>query len=1201
MNLSRLKSYAQKARRDFIRAVTERAAEYGLTEVGVEPLVLRGDIALIGDRKFPGTIVQPRRQLEDLIQRKGFGPVIEELAYTWFNRIVAIRYMELHDFLGHEMRVLSHPDGQEHPEILQRAHEVNLPGLDRNEVVELKLCGTRDEKLYRLLILAQCNALHRAMPFLFDPIGSGTELLLPRNLLRKDSLVYQLVHAIDESAWNEIEIVGWLYQFYISERKDEVIGKVVASEDIPAATQLFTPNWIVKYLVQNSLGAAWLATYPESGIAEVMDYYIAPAAQDEDVRAALASITPETLEPEELALLDPAAGSGHILVEAYDLFKVIYLERGYRRQEIPRLILEKNLFGLDIDQRAAQLASFALMMKAQSDDEELLSRGVTPNIVGFVNGTGLDVGHLSQGLPLSDYGLVQHDLLVLKELFLHATTFGSLIQVPKELAAKLPSLRRLCEATSRDSFVSNALRLLGHLVRQTELLARRYDVIAANPPYMASKYHGRHLRPFLKKHYKGYDRDLFSAFIDRSLALSRPHGRLGFMSPFVWMFISTHEHLRTRLIDLETLTSLVQLEYSGFDGATVPICTFILSKGHIARHKGCFIRLTDFRGSKNQGPKTLEAIRNRDCGWFFEAVPDSFHTIPGSPIAYWVSERFRDVFAIGTPLGELVEARQGLGTANNDLFLRRWWEVDIEKCGFGMSSREEALQSGKKWFPCNKGGPFRKWYGNQEYLINWQQDGRAIRAFGTEDGGRPRSVVRNPDYYFREALTWSLVTSGPTSFRLIDRGSIHDTAGHSAFSFSIVARSLLAGYCNTPIVKPIVGTLNPTLNFQIGDFVKLPFIQNTNDQLAHAVIRNVDVLSKIARRDWNASEHSWDFQSNSILGPSSNHHSTIESSYHVWIAENKDTVAETKRLEEENNRLFIETYGLTAELSPEVPIEEITLTVNPAYRYRRDRGLTESERWARFRRDTTAEIVSYAVGCMMGRYSLDEPGLAYTRSDGTGFDPHLYSSFPADDDGIVPITDDAWFEDDAANRFIKFVATAWDPAHLEENLSFVAKSLSSTRADSSRDTLRRYFATGFYKDHLATYKKRPIYWLFTCGRGRAFQCLVYLHRYNEGTLARMRTEYVIPLQGLIASRIHQLGQDVNATTIRARRRRLDKEREKLSRQQEELRTFDEKLRYFADMRIRLDLDDGVKVNYGKFGDLLSDVKSVTGKRPESWK
>ena len=566
MNTAQLKAYAPAARRAFIAAVSAQAARLGITAKGAQPAQVQGDVLLIGGQAFPSDIAPPRRRLVERIGAHGFARTMEAIAYTWFNRFVAMRYMELHGYLDHGYRVLSHPENQGRPEILDHAADVELPGLDRSKAVELKLDGTKDEELYRLLLKAQCNALNKAMPFLFERIGDETELLLPANLLHSDSLIRQLVEGVDEAAWQEIEIIGWLYQFYISEKKDQVIGKVVKSEDIPAATQLFTPNWIVKYMVQNSLGAQWLATYPHSPLKGQMAYYIEPAEQSDEVKAQLAASTPSTLNPEDLTLIDPASGSGHILTEAYDLFKAIYLERGYRQRDVPQLILEKNLFGLDIDERAAQLTGFALLMKGRADDRRLFERGVKLNVMVLVDSAGFDAEGLAKGGELADYGLQPGDLHALKQLFEHATTFGSLIQVPRGLAEKLPALKQLSEATSQDLFVSDALAHLGPLVQQAEMLAAQYDAVVANPPYMGNKFHIPVLKKFLKEHYDGYKKDVFSAFIDRDLAFSKPSGRLGFMSPQVWMFLSSYEKLRSRLIDQATITTLVQPEYCSFAG-----------------------------------------------------------------------------------------------------------------------------------------------------------------------------------------------------------------------------------------------------------------------------------------------------------------------------------------------------------------------------------------------------------------------------------------------------------------------------------------------------------------------------------------------------------------------------------------------------------------------------------------------------------
>ena len=730
MNQGNLKTYAQQARRDFIAAISDRAAYYGLTASGSEPIVRQGDVVLIGERPFPREVAVKRGRLESRIRVEGFEQTMEAMAYTWFNRFAAIRYMELHGYLNHGYRVLSHPEDREQPEILDHTAEVDLPDLDREKVVELKLDGARDEELYRLLLTAQCNALHLAMPFLFERIGDETELVLPVNLLHTDSLIRRLVKGIDESAWDEIEIIGWLYQFYISEKKDQVIGKVVKSEDIPAATQLFTPNWIVKYMVQNSLGAQWLASYPHSNLLGQMDYYIKPAEQTEEVRAQLAAITPSTLDPEALTLIDPACGSGHILVEAYDLFKAIYLERGYRQRDVPKLILEQNLFGLDIDARAAQLAGFAVMMRGRADDRRLFKRGVKLNVMAFVNSVGLDAERLAQGMKLADYGLRLDHLTEQKRLFEHATTFGSLIQVPVTLVSKLSALKRLSEATSQDLFVSNTLSHLGSLVRQAELLVAQYDAVAANPPYMGGRGMNALVKKFAKDHFPDAKSDLFACFIERGYTLAKEVGYNAMVTMQSWMFLSSFEKMRERMLREKTIKTMAHLgarAFGSISGEVVQTTVFVLKNSLVGTYRPTFFRLLE----GDEHVKRTELVNGEKR--FDSTAQDEFKKIPGSPVAYWVSDRLRGVFERGTLLGKLVDAKVGLQTGDNDRFLRRWHEVDHGKCAYDAESRDAAAQSGKKWFPYNKGGEFRRWVGNNEYLVNWEADGQDIFAISGRD------------------------------------------------------------------------------------------------------------------------------------------------------------------------------------------------------------------------------------------------------------------------------------------------------------------------------------------------------------------------------------------------------------------------------------------------------------------------------------
>jgi len=1226
MKTNNIKKYAPQARKAFMGAVMKKINELGIySETQISDATEQGTWLVVEGRKFDIKIKRLRERLIDRVQNTGFLVLVERIAYTWFNRLCAIRYMELHDYLDHGLRVLSHPDNNSGFEILEHAQDVAEDlGLNRNQIIELKLAGNQDELLYRTLLLGQCHKLHQAMPFLFEAIDDETELLLPDNLTHTDSILRGLVNDIPAQDWEQVEIIGWLYQFYISEKKDQVIGKVVKSEDIPAATQLFTPNWIVKYLVQNSVGRQWLQTYPDSKLVENLKevdrkkkveaaerlgetntaniegdvYYIEPAEQTDEVNAQIKAITPDSIEPESIKVLDPACGSGHILVEAYQVLKAIYEERGYRSRDIPQLILENNLFGLDIDDRAAQLAGFTLMMLARADDRRIFSRGVQLSVMAMQE-AGENIG--IEGIALSSEEQ-ETALLTLLGLFADAKTFGSLIQVPDGLAKRLPELHQIIEDQigSPDIFAQHTAKVLLPLIQQAEILARKYDAVVANPPYMGSKYQTPPVKKYLKDNFKGYEKDLFSAFIIRNLQFAKDGGQLGFMTPFVWMFISSYEQLRSKLIDEEIISTLIQLEYSGFDGATVPICTFTLTKGHIFDYVGSYIKLSDFKGNKNQAPKTLEAIENRHCGWFFDAKPDDFKKIPGSPIAYWVSDKIRDVFCDNPTLGKATSAVVGLQTGSNETFVRYWHEINFIHIGFSMKNRKQAQESGLKWFPYNKGGDFRKWYGNQEFVVNWKNDGSEIRNF-TDDKGKQRSRPQNTEYYFRSSVSWSDITSSTTGFRYFPEGFIFDVTGMSTFKINIELKEILC-FSSLSFINWVSKIINPTFHFQVGDFVKLPYVEYS---LKNSERSNSAIL--ISQSDWDTFETSWNFQKNHLtvdrVSDGEARQYSVASIYTDWKIQNSASIAEMQRLEQENNRLFIEAYSLQDELSSDVPPEQITLTINPKYRYGgklSDQALAE-----RFQSDTLAELISYAIGCMLGRYSLDQQGLVYARAGNEGFTELVqqdsYKTFPADDDGIIPLTDQEWFADDATLRFREFVRVVWGEDNLHTNLNFIAESLclyaiKSKSSETNLDTIRRYLSSQFYKDHLKTYKKRPIYWLFSSGKQKAFECLVYLHRYNESTLSRMRTEYVTPLLGKYEASTMVLEKQMQGASTTAESNRFKKSLTALEKKQTELSKFDDKLKHYADMRISLDLDDGVKVNYDKFGDLLADVKAVTGKK-----
>lgn len=1173
MNTSNIKKYAPQARNDFIAAMRKQAAKYGITADSILPAEQKGDLLLIGDQVFPLSVMKSREKLIKRIQASSFEQTIDYIAYSWFNRLCAIRYMECKGLLDHGRRVLSSADGSAGlPQILEECLDIDLPGLDASRVAELKLDGNKDEELYRELLLAQCHALNQVMPLLFEQVSDESELLLPDNLTKTDSLIRDLVSSIPEEDWSDVQIIGWLYQFYISEKKDQVIGKVVKSEDIPAATQLFTPNWIVKYLVQNSVGRLWMMAQPDSTLANNWEYYIQPAEQIDEVNAQLKQLIDvrisedgDTLNPESITVLDPACGSGHILVEAYDCLKAIYLERGYRSRDVPRLILENNLYGIDIDTRAAQLASFALLMKAREDDRRLFSNPPKLNIIALQDSQPERLEAFSQ--DLASIGIAQTDLKELFDLFEYSSNFGSLIQIPRAFAKKLPDLETKLDTAleSGDIFAQQSAQELLPLVQQAKLLAQQYDAVIANPPYMGNKYLNPNLKTYLKKNYQGYEKDIFSAFMIRDLQLTKESGQLGFMSPFVWMFISSYENLRAHFIDQATITSLIQLEYSGFDGATVPICTFTLAKAHIKGFTGSYIRLSDFRGSENQAPKTLEAINNPNCGWFFYAKPNDFKIIPGSPLAYWVSDKQLKLFQILPLNKDKVIAKQGMATADNNRFLRYWNEVSINKVGFSCKTNEDSIETKLKWFPYNKGGDYRKWYGNQEFVVNWEDGGCELHKF------KPRSVIRNPSYYFKPAVSWSDVTSSTNAFRYYPSGFIFDGgSAHSAFSENSKILFTVLAFGNNKFASEIIKAINPTLHFHIGYFDILPYPQEIETQL-ELIAKSAIGLAKL---DWNFYEKSWDFTDNPII---STQQPNLEQAFNTWQQQNADAVAEMKRLEEENNKLFIDAYGLQDELTPDVPDEQITLT-------RADRE-KDSQR-----------LISYALGCMMGRYSLDEPGLIYAHAGNQDFDASRYKTFPADADGIIPLTEMHWFEDDVTYRIKEFLTAVWGKDTLDANMQWLAESLDKKASETAEDTIRRYLASKFYKEHMQTYKKRPIYWLFSSGKQGAFQALVYLHRYNESTLARMRTEYVMPLISKMAAYANSLETAKENSDSAAEIKRIEKKLQDLHKQQAELSSFEEKLRHYADQRITLDLDDGVKVNYGKFGDLLAEVKAITGEK-----
>ncbi|EHG6168709.1 TPA: BREX-1 system adenine-specific DNA-methyltransferase PglX [Escherichia coli] len=1215
MNTSNIKKYAPVARKQFRDAVMQKLTTLGIDadkkgNLQIAQATDLGDSVRYGQFSLDKSLASRRERLVKRAEKQGYDVLVEHIAYTWFNRFCAIRYMELHGYLDHGFRMLSHPTLEGSFEVLDHVPEVaDALGLDKSRLVEMKLAGDRDEELYRELLLAQCHALHGAMPFLFEAVNDDIELVLPDNLTRTDSILRGLVDTIPEEDWKQVEVIGWLYQFYISEKKDDVIGKVVKSEDIPAATQLFTPNWIVQYLVQNSVGRQWLQTYPDSSLKGKMPYYIEPAEQTPEVQAQLAAITPSSIEPESIKVLDPACGSGHILTEAYNVLKAIYEERGYRTRDIPQLILENNIFGLDIDDRAAQLSGFAMLMLARQDDRRILGRGVRLNIVSLQE-SKLDIAELwtklnfhqqvqrgsmedmfTEGSALANTDSVEYKLLMRTlALFTSAKTLGSLIQVPQEdetaLKTFLGGLYRL--AVEGDIPQKEAAAELIPYIQQAWILAQRYDAVVANPPYMGGKGMNGELKEFAKKQFPDSKSDLFAMFIERGFSWLKDAAYNSMVTMQSWMFLSSYENMRANILDKYTIETMVHMG-NGVMKIAFGTNATVFRNVHIPSYQGAF-SYTENDDINDEGyPKEFPVKNDR----LKTAAADDFKKIPGSPIAYWVNEAIRDNFAKMIPLESIAPARQGLGTGNNAQFVRFWFEVSNKKIHNSARNKNEAYSSGCKWFPYTKGGGFKKWYGNDLDIVNWENDGAEIRL--ALKGMNP-NIPRSEEHYFKKGITWGLITSSEFSARYADYGAVFDVGGSKAMPSSENLLPIL-GLLNTKVTSFLLKTINPTLNFQVGDMKRLPILDLekmscNNDDISRAI--------DIAKTDWNGQEIAKGFKKLAITSLDNN--GKVSTSWSAFKETSDNNTILLQEIEQKLNSFIIKEYGADNLISPDVPLSDITLENNPHYLYKSSEGDFE-----RYRCDIFIALISYSVGCMVGRYSLDREGLVYAHEGNKGFsdlaEEGAYKTFPADEDGILPLMDSDWFDDDVTARVKEFVRTVWGEEHLQDNLNFIAESLclyaiKPKKGESSLDTIRRYLSTQFWKEHMKMYKKRPIYWLFSSGKEKAFECLVYLHRYNEGTLSRMRTEYVVPLLARYQGNIDLVNDQLKSAESGATTTRLKKELDGLTKKFNELRNFDDRLRHYADMRITIDLDDGVKVNYGKFGDLLADVKAITGSAPQ---
>lgn len=1130
MDKNAIKKFAVWARRELIARVSQKAAQYGIEENSI----VDGSADHIGELLLTADQKKQRRALIAQIKEKGYQQVMERVAYVWFNRFVALRYMEVNNYLPTHVRVFTNENNEFKPQILTEAIHLEMDELDMERVYALKEKDANDE-LYQYLLVTQCKELSKILPKMFTPFFSAdfSILLMPDNLLREDSIIHHLITDISEEDWREsTDVIGWLYQYYVSEKHDEIVNiykGTVAQKDVPAATQLFTTDWVVRYMVDNSLGRYWIERHPESNLAEKLEFLVKP--KDGKIQTINESVTPQ-----DLTFFDPCMGSGHILAYAFDVLMEIYREYGYTDREAVSEIIQNNLHGFDIDERCTQLAYFVVMMKARQYDARFFKRKVYPQVY----------------YPKADSDL---------------KAYGSLLQVD--------TLETKPEEPEEITFFDQNYEILLNDWNCRRLLSQKYAVVCTNPPYL-NKYNDK-LKKFVTENYKDYSGDLFSVFIYRNFGFCKKDGYSAFMTPFVWMFIKTYEKLREYIINCKAITSLIQMEYSAFEEATVPICSFVLQNCKSENQSLCF-RLSDFKGGMEvQKEKVIEAIQNPDCGYFYEAQQSNFSKIPGLPICYHANERLIEIIETSHSIKEIVIPRVGLQTNDTDRFTKLWFEVEINKIGFNYKSREEAQQSNRKWFPFNKGGKKRKWYGNNDYLVNWENDGDEIRKYNLFlNSSRESNIgIGNTEFYFKENGTWTAITSGELSVRFSPFGYINSNAGMAIYGKKI---RFIIGLLNSKCaVHKLIKIYNESLNFNVGDISRIPVKFNQEESVNRFVEENIN----LSKTDWNSFEISWDFTKHPLIRSVS----TVADAFAQWENECNDRFNQLKANEEELNRVFIDIYGLQEELTPEVEDKDVTV------------------RKADLQRDIKS-LISYAVGCMFGRYSPLKDGLLYAGGDwdyaaiqqelmdaigknGFSSGDMVWDANFIDKDNIIPICDDEYFEDDIVGRFINFISAVYGKDTLEENLKFIADALGGK--GQPKEVIRNYFLNDFFADHCKIYQKRPIYWLFDSGKKNGFKALIYMHRYQPDTIARIRTDYVHEQQARYRTAIQEVQRQLTGATT-ADKVRLNKKLNKLTEQDAELRTYEEKIHHLADQMIPIDLDDGVKINHAKFQDVLARIK-----------
>lgn len=1154
MNKNAIKSYAVWARTELMKQVSQKAYEYGVTENSLPEL----NTDTINDRLLSSDEKSQLNELVREVRKNGFEHVIEEVAYTWFNRFIALRYMEVNNYLPRDLRVrvFTNENNEFKPEILSEALHLEMNGLDTQKVFDY-IEQNKQEELYKYLLLTLCNEMNEYLPFMFTSVNDYKTLLFPDNLLKDDSVLARLISDIDEDSWlDQVQIIGWLYQYYIQMPKDKLIHakKQYNTDDVPFVTQLFTPDWIVRYLVENTLGNYYVRMNLETDLTENWEYFIKNNSSSDDIK-----------KLEDIKFIDPCMGSGHILVYAFDLLLSFYQENGYAARDAAELILRNNLYGLDIDERAYQLSYFSLMMKARQYNRKILTLGISPNIYCIKN------VHIEQSLKdyLATKYYVSDELINRFNLVNeNANLYGSILDVSsltnQDIKFLYENLNYILDIQYKNLeellFQEDIKRDLLPALRICEVLRQQYDFVVTNPPYLSSSLMPKELKQFTTNTYKDCKSDMFAVFLKKCIQFSGLNGYVGMITPYVWMFISSYETLRNYVLNNVNISGLIQLEYNAFEAACVPVATFILHNTS-ERYNGNYIKLSDFRGAENQGPKTIEAINNRNCGYYYEKQQNNFKKISGSPIAYWVSDKAIDLCKTHILSNDVIGS-VGIQTGDNEKFIRLWTEVKFSNIKFDSRNINDSYCD-EKWFPYNKGGDYRRWYGNDYFVVNWKNDGESLKK-DNKITGHHYQEYKN-DLKFSPCITWSRITSGNPSFRIKRYGFLNDMAGFSVFSNSLDLNMLL-GFCNSIVSKYYLSFLAPTINIMIGNVLSLPYdrlIQNDCD--AEPQVKKCISLSK---EDWDSFETSWDFTVHPLV---KNHVNTISEAYSLWDKECEERFNQLKANEEELNRIFIDIYGLQDELTPEVEDKDVTV------------------RKADLVRDIKSYI-SYAVGCMFGRYSLDIEGLAYAGGD---WDSNKYSTFIPDTDDIIPICDEEYFEDDIVSRFIEFVSVVYGSDTLEENLKFIADALGGK--GTPREVLRNYFLNDFFKDHCNTYQvtgsgKRPIYWLFDSGKKNGFKALVYIHRYTPDLIARMRTGYIHPQQARYRTQIELLQEQIDMAASTSEKVKLSKQLKKINEQLLELNKYEEIVHHWADKMEPMDLDDGVKVNYAKFKELLAKIK-----------